>query len=68
MPEDFVVFCSERKSVFRFTRLSEDNWDKLIRRECRWEFHDNVGEQSAREAFECESNEVFGKHGALVGD
>lgn len=62
MPDDFVVFSAERKTVFRYLRRGPDNWEKLIRNECRWDFHDNVGDESAKDAFDCGYNEIFFRH------
>lgn len=59
MPEDFVVFGYERKLVFRYLRKGPDNWDKMIRREWSWDFYDNVGDSSAKDAFENPSDLVF---------
>lgn len=62
VPNDFVVFSSERITVFRFIRLGPDNWEQHIRRLSGWDFHDNVGESTAKEAFDCGHNQVFFRH------
>ena len=62
MPEDFVVFSTERNSIFRFIRVGPDYWEKHIRRDAGWQFHDNVGDESAKDAFDCGYNEVFFRH------
>lgn len=61
MPDDFVVFGFERKSIFRFIRIGPDSWEKKIRCAYSWDFHDNVGEASAKDAFENPHNQVFAK-------
>jgi hypothetical protein len=62
MPDDFVVFSSERITVFRFIRTGPDNWDQRIRRLSGWDFHDNVGDSTAKDAFECKAHEIFVPH------
>jgi hypothetical protein len=62
MPDDFVVFSSELISVFRFIRIGPDNWEKQVRRAGGWFYTDNVGDSSAKDAFDCGYNEVFFRH------
>lgn len=62
MPDDFVVFTNERTAIFRFIRISPGSWEKHIRRDAGWRYHDNVDEQSAKDAFDCGHNEVFFRH------
>ena len=59
MPDDFVVFSKSRKSVFRYKKKTNRSWDVLIRREWMWEFYDNVGSDSVKEALEDPEHEVF---------
>jgi hypothetical protein len=59
MPDDFVIFCSERKSIFRFKKRRDGFWDKMIRANFEWTNFDNVGQDSAEEAFTNVFNEVF---------
>ena len=61
LPDDFVVFGYERKSVFRYVRRGPDNWEKMIRREWSWDFHDNVGDASTKDAFTNRYDQVFVK-------
>lgn len=59
LPTDFVVIGYERKSIFRYIRKAPGNWDKMIRREWSWDFHDNVGGVSARDALNNAHDQVF---------
>jgi hypothetical protein len=59
IPLDFVVFSKSRKSVFRFKIRPDNSWDMLIRRECYWAFHDNVGLDTALSYHIDPDNEVF---------
>jgi hypothetical protein len=63
MPDDFVIFCSERKSVFRFQKQRNGYWNKMIRANFDWTIFDSVEQETAEEAFTNIFNEVF----ALVG-
>jgi len=59
MPDDFVIFCSERKSVFRFQKRKDGFWNKMIRSNFEWTNFDNVGQETAEEAFTNLFNQVF---------
>jgi hypothetical protein len=59
MTDDFVVFSKNRKSVFRYRKNTDDSWAMLIRRECYWALHDNVGPTTAREAHDDPEHEIY---------
>ena len=59
VPEQFVCFSSLGRLPRMFRKLEHDNYDAFVWSEGKWQFHDNVGEDTAHEWYKHSESEVY---------
>jgi hypothetical protein len=57
VPAEFVCFSDHWRLPRKFCKSEGDSYDVLVWSEGRWQFHDNVGEDTANEWYrnECDT-------------
>ena len=59
VPEQFVCFSSLGRLPRMFRKLEHGSYDAFVWSEGKWQFHDNVGEDTAREWHKHSESDVY---------
>jgi hypothetical protein len=59
VPEQFVCFSSLGRLPRMFRKLEDDNYDAFVWFLGKWQFHDNVGEDTAHEWYKHSESDVY---------
>lgn len=55
----YIIYDREAGRLLKITPFDVSSWNLHLWKQNRWEFHDNIGEESTKQLLTLENSEIF---------